>query len=379
MKKDMDFLKQDFEIPEVVEQKMKQAFDTIKMEKRIVLDYEKCRKKKKTMTFFKNKAAVIAGVCILAIGSMSAYAMYDYFGSRGMNKMLRSTAEQQNELIEKRAAIVFSEKENYEKMAVTSGKITVVPKVLVSSEKVVYLSMLVEGAELPEGKEPCFEVIDASVKNGIVNCAGTFCDGIFMADDGKNVYEDGSELKTDENGTVISYYTDKEGNMEYVMSIGVAESEENLLGETLSVTLKDFGMFDRTGYTELEEGEWKFTFELSETSLAEEIAMNTEVNGTDFILDKLKISPVSVVLNYSLKNETKQSPKIEDFPQFYGVKLKNGIKISTLGSGGLSGYLDDASDQAYQICGFTEVIDVKQIQSIILMVDGREVEIVFPK
>lgn len=375
----MDFLKQDFEIPEVVEQKMKQAFDTIKMEKRIVLDYEKCRKKKKTMTFFKNKAAVIAGVCILAIGSMSAYAMYDYFGSRGMNKMLRSTAEQQNELIEKRAAIVFSEKENYEKMAVTSGKITVVPKVLVSSEKVVYLSMLVEGAELPEGKEPCFEMIDASVKNGIVNCAGTFCDGIFMEDDGKNVYEDGNELKTDENGTVISYYTDKEGNMEYVMSIGVAEPEENLLGETLSVTLKDFGMFDRTGYTELEEGEWKFSFELSETSLAEEITMNTEVNGTDFILDKLEISPVSVVLNYSLKNETKQSPKIEDFPQFYGVKLKNGIKISTLGSGGLSGYLDDASDQAYQICGFTKVIDVKQIQSIILMVDGREVEIVFPK
>lgn len=375
----MNFLKQDFEIPEVVEQKMKQAFDTIKMEKRIVSDYEKCRKKKKTMTFFKNKAAVIAGVCILAIGSMSAYAMYDYFGSRGMNKMLRSTAEQQNELIEKGAAIVFLEKENYEKMAVTSGKITVVPKVLVSSEKVVYLSMLVEGAELPEGKEPCFEMIDASVKNGIVNCAGTFCDGIFMADDGKNVYEDGNELKTDENGTVISYYTDKEGNMEYVMSIGVTEPEENLLGETLSVTLKDFGMFDRTGYTELEEGEWKFSFELSETSLAEEITMNTEVNGTDFILDKLEISPVSVVLNYSLKNETKQSPKIEDFPQFYGVKLKNGIKISTLGSGGLSGYLDDASDQAYQICGFTKVIDVKQIQSIILMVDGREVEIVFPK
>lgn len=379
MKKDMNFLKQDFEIPEVVEQKMKQAFDTIKMEKRIVSDYEKCRKKKKTMTFFKNKAAVIAGVCILAIGSMSAYAMYDYFGSRGMNKMLRSTAEQQNELIEKGAAIVFLEKENYEKMAVTSGKITVVPKVLVSSEKVVYLSMLVEGAELPEGKEPCFEMIDASVKNGIVNCAGTFCDGIFMADDGKNVYEDGNELKTDENGTVISYYTDKEGNMEYVMSIGVAEPEENLLGETLSVTLKDFGMFDQTGYTELEEGEWKFSFELSETSLAEEITMNTEVNGTDFILDKLEISPVSVVLNYSLKNETKQSSKIEDFPQFYGVKLKNGIKISTLGSGGLSGYLDDASDQAYQICGFTKVIDVKQIQSIILMVDGREVEIVFPK
>lgn len=379
MKKDMDFLKQDFEIPEVVEQKMKQAFDTIKMEKRIVSDYEKCRKKKKTMTFFKNKAAVIAGVCILAIGSMSAYAMYDYFGSRGMNKMLRSTAEQQNELIEKEAAIVFSEKEDYEKMAVTSGKITVVPKVLVSSEKVVYLSMLVEGGELSEGKEPCFEMIDASVKNGIVNCAGTFCDGIFMEDDGKNVYEDGNELKTDENGTVISYYTDKEGNMEYVMSIGVTEPEENLLGETLSVTLKDFGMFDRTGYTELEEGEWKFSFELSETSLAEEITMNTEVNETDFILDKLEISPVSVVLNYSLKNETKQSPKIEDFPQFYGVKLKNGIKISTLGSGGLSGYLDDASDQAYQICGFTKVIDVKQIQSIILMVDGREVEIVFPK
>lgn len=379
MKKDMDFLKQDFEIPEIVEQKMKQAFDTIKMEKRIVSDYEKCRKKKKTMTFFKNKAAVIAGVCILAIGSMSAYAMYDYFGSRGMNKMLRSTAEQQNELIEKGAAIVFSEKEDYEKMGVTSGKITVVPKVLVSSEKVVYLSMLVEGAELPEGKEPCFEMIDASVKNGIVNCAGTFCDGIFMADDGKSVYADGSELKTDENGTIISYYTDKEGNMEYVMSIGVAEPEENLLGETLSVTLKDFGMFDRTGYTELEEGEWKFSFELSETSLAKEITMNTEINGTDFILDKLEISPVSVVLNYSLKNETKQSLKTEDFPQLYGVKFKNGIKISTLGSGGLSEYLDDTSDQAYQICGLTKVIDLKEIQSIILMVDEREVEIVFPK
>lgn len=379
MKQNMDFFKEDFELPEVVEQKMKQAFDTIKAEKRMVAEDENCRKKKKTMVSFKNKAAVIAGVCILAIGSVSAYAMYDYFGSRGMNKMIRSTEEQQKELIEEGIATVFSEKEDYEKMSVTSGNITVIPKVLVSSEKVVYLSMLVEGAELPEGKEPCFETIDASVENGIVGCSGTFNDGIFMTDDGKSVYEDGSELEKDENGTVISYYMDEEGTMEYVMSIGVIEPEKNLLGETLQVTLKDFGVFDRNGYTEINEGEWDFTFELSETSLTREIAMNTKIEGTDFILNTLEISPVSVKLNYSLESETKQIPKTEDFPQFYGMRLKNGTKISTLGSGSLSGYLDDASKQAYQICGFTKVIDLEQMQSLLLMIDGREVEIAFPK
>ena len=62
-------------------------------------------------------------------------------------------------------------------------------------------------------------------------------------------------------------------------------------------------------------------------------------------------------------------------PQFFGVILKDGKKISSLGDAGGTGY-NEAMTEAYTLSSFVQVIEPDQVQSILLQTDdGTEIEL----
>ena len=62
-------------------------------------------------------------------------------------------------------------------------------------------------------------------------------------------------------------------------------------------------------------------------------------------------------------------------PQFFGVILKDGKKISFLGDAGGTGY-NEAMPEAYTLSSFVQVIEPDQVQSILLQTDdGTEIEL----
>ena len=62
-------------------------------------------------------------------------------------------------------------------------------------------------------------------------------------------------------------------------------------------------------------------------------------------------------------------------PQFFGVILKDGKKISFLGDAGGTGY-NEAMTEAYTLSSFVQVIEPDQVQAIILRNDdGEQIEI----
>ena len=85
MKKHTDIFAEDFEIPGIVNQKMEDAFATIRMEGNVSMNKIRKtdnQKNRKVRLLSKQAAAII--VCVLALGGVTVYAACNYHWSRGM-------------------------------------------------------------------------------------------------------------------------------------------------------------------------------------------------------------------------------------------------------------------------------------------------------
>lgn len=245
---------------------------------------------------------------------------------------------------------------------------------MVVNEKMVYLSLTVEGYDLPEGQEPCFEFVDVylgedpDAEEGWLNTGASFYNGIISA-------EDGTELMIDEQGRLEEHYIDETGKMEYVIVAMVSDPEKSLLGETLRVKLRNLGTVYKTDFAEDIEGEWNYTFQLSDTSLTEMVQIGEQVEGTMFVLESMEISPVSVKLNYDATGEAKVYDDVNGIPDFCGVVLKDGSRLPYLSTEGMSGFTDSTLCKAFDISAFERVIDTEQVSAILLQTEARVVEI----
>jgi len=336
---------------------------------------------RKKGNFMRSQAAAIACICVLAFGSITVYAACNYFWSRGMKGTLQATDEQQKMLVEDDVATKFSEAEDYTSMAVTNEGVTVIPEMMVVNDKMVYLSLAVEGYDLPEGQEPCFEFVDVYLgeepndEEGWLNMGASFYNGIISGEDGTNIYEDGSELIIDEQGKLEEHFMDETGKMEYVIVAMVSEPEKNLLGEKLQVNLTNLGTVYKTDFSEDIEGEWNYSFQLSDTSLTETVQIGDEVEGTVFSLESMEISPVSIKLNYNVTGEINSYEDVNGIPDFCGVVLKDGTRLPYLHGQGMSGFTDNTLSKAFRISAFDRVIDTEQLTAILLQTKEGVAEI----
>lgn len=378
MKKNSNIFQDDIKVPEIVLQKADEAFAGIQTEGRSTMKKNNQTENRKH-TFWRNPAAVAACTCIIVAGSVTAGATVHHVWSRGLQGAVQATDTQQKELTDKGAAVVLKEQKDYSKLAVTDNGITITPETIIVDENFAHIAFSVKGYDLAEGDEPGFDDWDIGVKDGkegsSVQVYGGFYDGIVSDENGNPVYEDGSSLKEDEQGQIISHYVDEDGNLEYVASIGVADWKDSLLGKTIVCKLKDLGTLYKTRFTLAKEGNWDFEIKLPDVSTASNIKVAKGIENTPFTVDDVELSPISIKINYSVNGEVTFKEDTNQVPQFFGVILKDGKKISFLGDAGGTGY-NEAMTEAYTLSSFVQVIEPDQVQAIILRNDdGEQIEI----
>lgn len=378
MKKNSNIFQKDIKVPEIVLQKADEAFAGIQTEGRSTMKKNNQTENRKH-TFWRNPAAVAACTCIIVAGSVTAGAAVHHVWSRGMQGAVQATDTQQKELTDKGAAVVSKEQKDYSKLAVTDNGITITPETIIVDENFAHIAFSVKGYDLAEGDEPGFDDWNIGVKDGkegsSVQAYGGFYDGIVSDENGNPVYEDGSSLKEDEQGQIISHYVDEDGNLEYVASIGVADWKDSLLGKTIVCKLKDLGTLYKTRFTLAQEGNWDFEIKLPDVSTASNIKVAKGIENTPFTVDDVELSPISIKINYSVNGEVTFKEDTNQVPQFLGVILKDGKKISFLGDAGGTGY-NEAMTEAYTLSSFVQVIEPDQVQAIILRNDdGEQIEI----
>lgn len=370
---------EEIELSEIVLKKTNHAFEMIK---RKDIDYmQKTNTEGKKL--FKTQAAAIAGVCILAVSSISVVAAVHHYWGRGMNGNIQASDTQQHVLTEKNVAKVYSEEADDSSLAVTDGGVTIEPDTVVVDERFAYMSFSISGYGVAAGMEPGFEIInvyegDNPEGNGTsINMCGTMYDGIIPDENGAPVYEDGTSVENYEDGSIISHYTDRNGNMEFIIQLSVADENDSLLGKTIHVDFKNLGTLSKADFTSAVEGNWNFEINLSDVSSSQNIEVRKNVEGTEFTMENISISPISMKVNYSVNTAPMGNEDDLGIPEVKGVVLKDGTRIPYLTDGGGSGYTDSRRCNAYQIAGYNRVIDVDEVAALIVLTsyENEKVEI----
>ncbi len=372
-------LSEEIELSEIVLKKTNQAFEMIKQEDIV------CMKKTHTSRgkMFKTQAAVIVGVCILAISSISAVAAIHHYWGRGMNGNIQASDEQQQMLTEKNIAKVYSEEQDSPSLAVTNNGVTIEPDTVIVDERLVYMAFRISGYSVADRMEPGFETVNVyqgdnpEDESAWVNMSGTMYDGIIPDENGILVYEDGTSLESYEDGSIISHYTDDNGNMEYIIQASCVDKNDSFLGKTIHVEFKNMGTISKGAFITAVDGEWNFEINLSDVSSTQNIRVGQKVEGTGFTMEDINISPISIKVNYSVSTAPIEKEDDLGIPEVKGVVLKDGTRISYLTNPGRLGYTDSGKSNAYQIAGFSRVVDVDEIAALIVMTsyENEKVEI----
>ncbi len=372
-------LSEDIELSEIVLKKTNQAFEMIKQEDIV------CMKKTHTIgkKMLKTKAAVIAGVCILAVSSISAVAAIHHYWGRGMNGNIQASDEQQQVLTEKNIAKVYSEEPDSSSLAVTNNGVTIEPNTVIVDERFVYMTFRISGYSVADRMEPGFDMVNVyqgdnpEDESAWVNMNGTMYDGIIPDENGMPVYEDGTSIESYEDGSIISHYTDDNGNMEYMIRASVADKNDSFLGKTMHVEFKNLGTFSKGAFIPAVDGDWNFEINLSDVSSTQNIKVGQKVEGTGFTMEDINISPISIKVNYSVSMAPMEKEDDLGIPEVKGVVLKDGTRIPYLANPGRLGYADSSKSNAYQIAGFARVVDVDEIAALIVLksYENEKVEI----
>lgn len=373
MKEYTDIFAQDIEVPDVVLRKMDDALACIKTEDNKAMEnIKKMKSKKRRNRLFRGQVAAVASVCILVFGCITTVAAIHHFWSRGMQGTIQATDEQQQVLSEKGIATVLTERAGFEELAVTVDEVTITPMTVITDDKFAHISFCVEGFVAGENIEPCFESTDAylgdnpNAEDACVNMGSRFYNGIVTDENGKLIYDDGTPLEINEEGDFISHYSDENGNLEYVVSVSVADYADSLLGKTLHVNLKNIGTVYKTEYTNVMDGNWNFAIDLSDVSSATYCHVDKNIDDTVFMLDSVELSPISIKMNYFVNGEVNIYEDENDIPDFCGVVLKDGTKLPYLGNGGMSGYEDETRTRAYVLSAFDRVIEPNEVAAVLL-------------
>lgn len=354
-----NLLPNDVEISEIVLNKKNHALELIHQKELNKMNNYKTNK------FIKTQVAAIAGICVLGLGSAGVIAAINHNWGRGMSGNLQATDTQKQQLTDEGLAIVYPEEVNYADLKVTQNGIEVAPHTVIVDDRFAYISFSISGYSIEDGEEPCFEFTDVTADGESFNTFASMYGGIVSDEECKPVYEDGSPIAYRDDGSIIEKYTDENGNMEYFIQAQTVDIEDSMLGKTLNIELQNLGTMGKAEFFDDIDGTWSFELKLPEISSAKDFTVNKLVEGTDFTLTDVNISPVSMRLNYQISKKPETSNDKIAIPRIQGVILKDGTRIPYLADGGSYGFTDDT--HAVSISGYDRVINVDDVKALIII------------
>lgn len=380
MSKKKKVFSEEVELSEIVLEKTNQAFAMIRQEDIVHMGKTNIKGKR----IYKMQAAAVAGICILAVSSISVIAAIHHYWGRGMNGNIQASDAQQQALTEQNIAKVYREEPDSSSLAVTDNGITVKPDTVVVDERFAYMSFSISGYHVEDETEPGFGMVtvyqgdNPEDESSWVNMYGSMYDGIIPDENGSPIYEDGSPLESDENGRLISHYTDSNGDMEYIIQASVVNENDSLLGKTMHVSFQNLGTHSRAAFTLAVEGNWDFAITLPDVSSSRTITVGQKVGETGFTLETIDISPVSMKANYSVEEAPEEHEDDLGIPEVRGVVLKDGTRLPYLTDGGSMGYTDSSRKNACHMAGYDRVIDVDEVAALIVWTSYENEKIEIP-
>lgn len=255
-------------------------------------------------------------------------------------------------------------------VSVTQGDVTITLEESIVDTHAAYFAFRVKGWQPPEGKEPTFASAEYDTRStGMITAASdSFFNGLVSNGAGVSVYPDGS---VPEDYSAVSY-VNEDGELVYTISIFSGCGD--LIGETMTVTLTDLGVYtDKQGNCEVHvPGTWTFKWELKGTDHHWKFrGLAKDIGTTEATITAVELSPIHIrlVMNVELTLlEYRNRSDREDFvPRFYGVKMKDGTVYEAITEAGFEGYdSPDPDGKVYQMLySLNRVIEPSNVESLL--------------
>lgn len=181
------------------------------------------------------KKSTVIGIAAAAMGTV-AMAAAAHQWSRGMLNHLQGTTEQMQQLEEKEMA-------SFPELSVTDEGVMVSVRQCIVNGAWGIVDLKVSGYDLPEGKEPNFQTADLELKDwdGSWSISGQFDDGL-LTDGYRVIGKDGQGIETEEDGSLVQYWQDENGDLEYIFWIfiddGPKDELPSLAGKEVALNLE---------------------------------------------------------------------------------------------------------------------------------------------
>ncbi len=352
-------------VPDEVRRRVDQTLAKIQKEETIQMKHYQSK-------HYKKQIAILLAAAVVGTTGITAGATVYHRWSRGIQKGMQATEEQQQSLTENGMAVVYGETSDYQQFAVTQNGVTVTPEMAIVDENTAKLTFTVSGYQMPNGEQPTFEnlnlTFDSLAEEDRPNISWSFYDGTITDDDDMALNDDGTALNTQE-----AKWVDENGTMELVINLWKNEDAKTLLGQSLHIDLNNFGYY--SGHEEdvavAANGTWSFDLKLPEKSAARVLTIDQEVSCkyNRFVIDQVLVSPISTQINYHLADGEayeQHEDAVDEQPHLVGYVLKDGTRLSCNAGGGSQGPTDESLTTFSEVTSHSRIVDVEEIEKLII-------------
>ncbi len=366
-------------VPDEVQKKVNTTLAQIQREGEVL-------RKKKRKTFLNKRivAASMAGIIGIS-GVISVSAAIYYKWGRGIKDGMQITDAQLEKMSEDGMVLAYGENTEYSSMAVTQNGVTVVPEMAVVDDHYAKLTFRVSGYQVPDNRQPVFEVYEQSFvgekSEHDLNIGKGFYSGIIMDENGMAVNDAGAWKGSGEPGEFTEHWTDENGCLDFVVDMWCEDGMSCFLGKELEITLKNLGYYSgkaESVVTEIE-GTWEFTIKLPERSLAKTITVGktAECEYNSFFIDRIDVSPISTKMYYSVSEGEEYVAANNEIPLFVGYVLKDGTRVICNIGGGMRSTANTKGTSFVELRCHSRIVDVDQIDKLIVRLTpgGTEMEL----
>ncbi|MCI8727148.1 MAG: DUF4179 domain-containing protein [Hungatella sp.] len=372
--KEMDLLVKEIEIPEIVQRKADIAFKRIQeedWERRRIISYRKARNRK-----FAVIVAATAGIMAAVTACTAAYLHW----SRGLEAELHVTEAQKRYLEDIKIAAPAGEDSG-----VTSGGVTVTPVQSIVDSRFAFLSFKIEGYDLEEGKEPCFENIGITVDGSAdFSWSASFYNGLTTDEMGRAVCQDGTLVQDLPEGVFAEQYVAEDGTMEYDVLMMANVEEGMFIDAPVHVVFENLGIVHKAEFFPDLEGRWEFDINLSGSDKVRHVMSGNEIGDSGAVVNHADISPISLQVTYDFEAQPEEiegvgedgqpitSTLYKEPPVLTGVRLKDGTLLVGICNGGMTSWEDLEKGIYKETFATSRVIDTEKVDALLyLKPDGN--------
>lgn len=385
-------LREDVEIPDMVQKKADAAFASIYRDaenrKKGRAAAETKEERKRTLHRHTGKKIWIAiAAALLAIGTISAAA--DYIKrSKSLTEGMGVTDEQQVQMEEEHLSELVNQ-------SCTFKGITVTALQSITDNYYTHIAFQVEGYKTEPGVQPDFGTVAVTIDGNdgwsgeaadeYFNFSGGFYNGLVPGEDGRIVNADGSPVQTDTQGNIIENYVMEDGSMEYQITLSNTHKKGFFINKPIHVELRDLGTVSRASYETVVDGIWTFDWTLSGSPQMRECEMNVPLGDSGATVIRAEISPISLGVEYefprqevteTIWNQDGQEEEAvfdKEPPRLMGVRMKDGTMYPYIYLGpGSSGYMGESVSRYRTVFAIDRILDVNQVQGLLFAKENAD-------